>query len=126
MGGKRIPLEEWKEHRKEYMKEWADRSEVAERRWSQRIQRTYGVGPEDFYKILDSQCGRCAICGEITALSIDHCHVTGRVRGLLCLKCNNAIGLLCESQKIIRNAGKYLRKKTTNNPVIQYQLFPLP
>jgi hypothetical protein len=61
------------------------------------------------------QCGRCAICGrEPNArrprLVVDHCHRTGRNRGLLCDRCNRAIGLLGETVETLEAAVGYLRR----------------
>jgi len=61
-----------------------------------------------------AQGGVCAICGkpEATArtkrLCVDHCHETGKVRGLLCSHCNRAIGLLGDSCAILASAITYL------------------
>lgn len=60
----------------------------------------YGISVSDYNKILEIQGGRCAICGtdksikagRIQSFSVDHCHKTGRVRGLLCLACNHLLG----------------------------------
>jgi len=64
------------------------------------------------------QFGRCAICGGVNdidrRLSVDHNHDTGEVRGLLCNRCNRAIGLLGDSIDILESAISYLstgRKK---------------
>lgn len=66
-------------------------------RYRSRLLLKYGITPEDYDAIFSSQRGRCAICGRhqsdlIKALFVDHDHQTGRVRGLLCYKCNTAIG----------------------------------
>ena len=63
--------------------------------------RKYGLTPEDYQRMLIEQEGLCAIChqperatlnGQIKALSVDHDHVTGAVRRLLCLGCNSKLG----------------------------------
>src|SRR5271165_2172593 len=59
--------------------------------------REYGITPEEWKRLYDGQGGTCAICcgrGEPKGLCVDHDHVTGRVRGLLCNGCNTAIGTL--------------------------------
>lgn len=71
----------------------------------------YGITPERFREMLAKQDGRCAIClGQpgIKGLAVDHCHSTGAVRGLLCGRCNTAIGLLREDPVIFRAAMDYL------------------
>lgn len=67
----------------------------------------------DYYTMLESQGGACAICGWAPEpgerrLCIDHCHESNRVRGLLCHKCNRAIGGLGHSPSRLRNAARYL------------------
>ncbi len=70
---------------------------------------------EMYYDLLEKQNHKCAICnnielrGEIEiALSVDHCHDTLKVRGLLCGNCNRAIGLLKDDIKLLQNAINYL------------------
>lgn len=68
-------------------------------RWN-RIKRTYGLSKEDYNKILEAQDGRCFICqrtvdqvkkSKSKYLTVDHCHQSGRIRGLLCSDCNGRI-----------------------------------
>lgn len=60
--------------------------------------KNYGIGIEDYDRMLDSQGGKCAICGADRPgkahknFAVDHCHATGRVRGLLCVRCNVGLG----------------------------------
>ena len=56
------------------------------------LKRKYGLTLEDFDAMVASQGGGCAICGRTDADNVDHDHVTGRVRGILCFNCNVAIG----------------------------------
>lgn len=58
--------------------------------------------------------GMCEICQEIpeAALCIDHDHETKRVRGLLCSKCNAALGLLRDDPEVVESAARYLRART--------------
>ena len=54
----------------------------------------YGVTRKDVHSMLDSQDNKCAICGlhlEYKQVQLDHCHSTGKVRGLLCHKCNKGL-----------------------------------
>lgn len=55
-----------------------------------------------------AQGGRCLLCGEVKPLAVDHDHVTGAVRGLLCKGCNTGIGLLREDPMLLRAAARYL------------------
>jgi hypothetical protein len=58
-----------------------------------------------------AQNGACKVCNEVPTetLRVDHCHVTGRVRGLLCRKCNTGLGMLRDSVAIVASALEYLR-----------------
>ena len=64
----------------------------------------------DYDLMLARQRGVCAVCGEQPArrLCVDHCHVTGKVRGLLCSPCNLAIGQLKDSPARLRKAAAYV------------------
>lgn len=80
------------------------------------IKAKYGITREELDAMIEAQAGRCAICagppnGPGSRLHIDHCHDTGRIRGLLCGKCNTAIGLLCDDPERAERAAAYLRKK---------------
>jgi Recombination endonuclease VII len=73
--------------------------------------RAYGLTVDDVAGMLAAQRGRCAICRVQIALEnldIDHDHATGKVRGLLCGRCNPAIGMLKDDPKVIRSAIRYL------------------
>jgi hypothetical protein len=74
--------------------------------------RKYGLEPGEYERILAAQGGVCAICkgpcGRERRLSVDHCHSTGRVRGLLCQNCNAAIGMLKEDVALFFRAVDYL------------------
>ena len=70
------------------------------------IKYLYGISIEE-YNILEKKCG---ICGQEDNLHIDHDHATSIVRGLLCGKCNKAIGLLLEDSEIVLKAFKYLER----------------
>lgn len=89
-----------------------------ESRYKARIRRRYGLDKEAFDRMQAEQDGKCAICrqppGEnIRAhwggkLCVDHCHDTGKTRGLLCNDCNLAIGYIQDPETLER-AAEYLR-----------------
>lgn len=72
----------------------------------------YGLTPDQLAAILDRQGHQCPICErfltEANVPSIDHCHVTESVRGVLCRRCNSALGMLEESPGNIERALEYL------------------
>lgn len=75
---------------------------------------SYGISIEQYEKLLFRQKNRCAICYSENwgkpSPSIDHCHTTGRIRGLLCNNCNRALGLLKDNERTLKNAAKYLKR----------------
>ena len=80
-----------------------------------RLKKYYGLTVEQYNRMFDEQQGCCAICGEHQsklkkALAVDHCHTTGKIRGLLCSKCNLLIGYANDSLDILLEAMNYLKK----------------
>ena len=68
-----------------------------------------------YAELFKNQGGVCAICknpenGRYKHLSVDHCHTTLQIRGLLCNNCNRGIGLLQDNKEILKNAIEYLNK----------------
>ena len=79
----------------------------------------YGLSNEQFEKLLLTQGGKCKICYVVldqsfglhhkhNKLVVDHCHITGKVRGLLCTMCNKGIGLLKDDPEIVMAAYIHL------------------
>ena len=83
------------------------------------LKRKYGLTLEGFDALLASQGGGCAICGRIGADNVDHDHETGEVRGILCFKCNVAIGLLDEDARRALSAGAYLDRDDALTAVVR-------
>jgi hypothetical protein len=73
--------------------------------------------------MLDAQNGECAICGTPTPashtdkFSVDHCHTTGKVRGLLCNRCNTSIGGLGDDPNVLLAAATYVARHNQENGV---------
>jgi hypothetical protein len=85
---------------------------------SQQSIKMHGLTLEQYENILKSQNGVCAICKSsdsktkgIGRFCVDHDHLTGEIRGLLCASCNRGIGLLGDKVELLKNAIKYLEKK---------------
>jgi hypothetical protein len=84
-----------------------------------KIQKKYGLIPEQYYQMLREQGNKCKICfdpdrGDPRHFPfVDHCHKTGRVRGLICKECNHALGLFQDSVEILRRAADYLEAGLT-------------
>ena len=67
--------------------------------------------PESSYNAMWlAQDGKCAICRQvcIKALAVDHCHKTGKIRGLLCMRCNTALGMFKDDPALLLKAIEYL------------------
>lgn len=76
----------------------------------------YGIDAEQYKQLSEEQHHRCAIClapemtKGIQRLSVDHCHTTLKVRGLLCSNCNNGLGRFLDEPALLEAAAAYLRK----------------
>jgi len=73
-----------------------------------RLKYEYGLTVDDFNKMLEDSEGKCAICERESKLVIDHCHSSGKVRGLLCQTCNKGLGLVYDSRAYLYRAIQYL------------------
>ncbi len=92
---------------KEQMKDWFIKSK-------------YGISLREYEKMYKKQKGLCAICGEeetrknrhtsVCRLHIDHDHITKKIRGLLCHKCNNGLGNFRDNPEFLLIAIQYLRR----------------
>ena len=108
---------------KRWQQENADRLNAYRREYRQRperkradrdgyLRRKYGIGVEDYDRMFEAQGGVCAICRkprpEERTLHVDHDHETGEIRGLLCFRCNNALGDFDEDFDLFQLAADYL------------------
>lgn len=106
-------IEKTKEYRNNYYRNPSNK----ERYNLMRIERDYNINSETYLKLKKEQNNKCAICGleeqsaRCNNLAVDHCHITNKVRGLLCNKCNRAIGLINDDISILEKAIIYLKKK---------------
>jgi len=100
--------------RKKYRLDNPEKALASQRR--RNYKHKYGLTVEEYNSILKRQDGCCAICKSVTSfgpygsqrLAIDHCHKTDNVRGLLCNRCNRALGLLQDDITVLLSAIKYL------------------
>jgi hypothetical protein len=88
----------------------AHKHEISTRRQGGHLERRYGISREDYAALLARQGGVCAICAKPSkkTLCVDHCHSTGKIRGLLCRKCNFGLGCYAEDQAAMIAALAYL------------------
>lgn len=112
-------LEATREKRREQKKEWQKSRKDEDKDYykNKSLRTRYGISPEEYNKLFMDQEGKCKICGceETTvangitrSLAVDHNHTSGVIRGLLCRKCNTAIGLLKEDKLLLLKAVEYL------------------
>jgi hypothetical protein len=88
----------------------ANRDKLSARNRDKYMKRRYGISRADYDALFERQGGVCAICRKRSKerLCVDHCHVTGMIRGLLCRKCNFGLGSLCDDQRALVAALAYL------------------
>lgn len=73
------------------------------------LMKKYGLTVEDYDRLYEEQKGLCAICGDAhDTLSVDHCHESLRVRGLLCTPCNVGLGMFKDNPESLQKAISYL------------------
>lgn len=87
--------------------------------WKSNIEYRYGMNNEAYAAMLRAQNGKCLICGadELDkrtkhpySLAVDHDHVTGEIRGLLCRACNRGLGFFQDSPALLARAIEYLNR----------------
>lgn len=86
---------------------------------AKRLKRDFGITLADYNALYTKQRGLCGICGEpergvskygvAIQLAVDHCHVSGNIRKLLCRSCNVGLGNFKDDVKLMRKAIKYLK-----------------
>ena len=83
------------------------------------LKRTYGITQKDYKQMLKNQNDKCAICkkeesmkdyrsGKVRMLAVDHCHVSGQVRSLLCKRCNQVLGFVKDNIELLNTMIDYL------------------
>ena len=107
-----------------YSREWARKN--PERAKSITLKKMYGITLAEYDRMLEAQGGVCAVCkrperargadGAPRQMPVDHCHKTGRVRGLLCTSCNRALGMMEDNVVALQSAIDYLLRHGTGIP----------
>jgi len=89
---------------------WRSDADLRARHGGARLTRNYGLSRDEHRRLLKAQNGVCAVCKlpSRRTLCVDHCHATLQVRGLLCDKCNTALGLFGDDSKRMRAAAAYV------------------
>lgn len=110
-------LREWRKKNKAKVdgytaKRMADpvkRARVRERQYASRVRSKYGLTDDAVRAMRDAQGDKCAICSQkMDKLFIDHCHVSGKVRSLLCHGCNSGLGMFRDSIPSLLRAANYI------------------
>lgn len=83
--------------------------------------RKYGLTKGEYDKMYNRQGGLCAICKEwMQPANVDHCHDSGKVRGLLCRNCNTGLGAFRDSTRLLAHAMVYLEEHGSADPLWGY------
>ncbi len=127
--------EEKREKQKEYQKRYRENNREKKRQsgrdWYRKqglekkrelsLKKWYGIGLDEYSILLEQQNNVCAICGQNRnykhkggtewSLSVDHNHDTGKIRGLLCSKCNTGLGMFDDNIELLINAVIYMKER---------------
>jgi hypothetical protein len=82
------------------------------------LKKKFNLSVEEYDTLLEKQNGVCAICKKVDRrknyrLSVDHCHYSYKIRGLLCRSCNLGLGYFYDTSSFLENAINYLQKNST-------------
>ncbi|OIJ88767.1 recombination endonuclease VII [Streptomyces monashensis] len=90
------------------------------------LKRNYGLTEAERDAMIAAQRGLCVICLDALPVHVDHCHKTGRVRGVLCFNCNSAIGKLGDDPDAVRRAAAYLEGNSWKPILVAPGVYQLP
>ncbi|WP_370268428.1 endonuclease VII domain-containing protein [Streptomyces sp. V4I8] len=93
---------------------------------AQHLRRKYGITLVERDEMIAAQKGLCAICLTAPAVHVDHCHETGRVRGVLCFNCNSGLGLLRDDPEAMNRAADYLEGNAWKPTLVAPGVYQLP
>lgn len=110
-----------REYKKSYLKKYPDRVKESDRKYKEankkenyrwdNLRQKYNLSEEDYNILLHSQDNLCKVCSKfLTYPHIDHCHKTGKIRGILCPSCNTGLGKLGDTVEGVRKALEYLEE----------------
>ncbi|WP_216591371.1 endonuclease VII domain-containing protein [Streptomyces brasiliscabiei] len=90
------------------------------------LRRKYGLTEAGRDELIASQGGVRCICLSAPAVHVDHCHKTGRVRGVLCFNCNSGLGLLRDDPDAMNRAADYLEGNAWKPTLVAPGVYQLP
>lgn len=105
----------WRERNREELrrlKAIAWKNTPKDKKYDKHLRQRYGITNAEYLQMLNEQGGVCKICGCESLrnrISVDHCHATGVVRGLLCERCNSMLGRVQDDATLLERAAEYLR-----------------
>jgi hypothetical protein len=107
-------------HRSRARQYWRENPISKEVQKEKNLRNSFGIGLEDYNRMLQQQDNCCAICGKNAdnfpkSLAVDHDHTSGKIRGLLCMYCNTALGKFEDSKQNLLNALSYLERNENGN-----------
>ncbi|WP_265559864.1 endonuclease VII domain-containing protein [Streptomyces hygroscopicus] len=91
-----------------------------------RLKRPYGITEAEHDALIASRGGVCCISLSAPATHVDHCHETGRVRGVLCFNCNSGLGLLRDDPAAAHRAADYLEGNAWKPTLVAPGVYQLP
>ena len=105
-----------REYQHNYRERNLEQRRESERKWRRahpesKLKRKYGMTLDEYEQLFEAQGGVCAICSEHRGkypLTVDHNHITGAIRALVCSKCNTLLGMADDRPDILRKAADYL------------------
>jgi hypothetical protein len=97
-----------RDRRRKACKMYQKRAEFKDQHKRYTLRSRYDLSHEEFERMFSDQGGRCKICRREARLCVDHCHESGKVRGLLCSGCNRGLGFFRDDSKALSNAVQYL------------------
>jgi len=99
-----------------YDKEKNKSSEYKLHKKNYELQKLYGITIKDYNSMLEQQNNKCKLCEnsfqQNKKIHVDHCHNTGKIRGLLCVSCNRGLGYLKDDKDLLLKAVKYLKRES--------------
>ncbi|MEU3525040.1 endonuclease VII domain-containing protein [Streptomyces sp. NPDC038707] len=90
------------------------------------LKRRYGITETERDELIASQGGVCCTCPSAVPVHVDHCHETGRVRGVLCFSCNAALGQFKDQPEVIRRAAAYVEGIAWKPTLVAPGVYQLP
>lgn len=108
-------VKQWRKENPEKRKLQSQKESKKDYCHNKHLQNTYGITFSEYMEMFNEQMGKCLICKRHQIdfkkrLFVDHCHTTGKIRGLLCQQCNMCLGGARDKIEVLLSAIKYLEQ----------------